>query len=49
MSSKDIENLDVLHRNRVQSRSYFLPYRTEAQALTYDRGTLFMEPNWVEK
>ncbi|WP_407272079.1 glycoside hydrolase family 2 TIM barrel-domain containing protein [Radiobacillus sp. PE A8.2] len=38
MRIKDIENLDVLQRNREKSRAYFLPFRTESAALTYDRG-----------
>ncbi|QBD83177.1 DUF4981 domain-containing protein [Ktedonosporobacter rubrisoli] len=34
----DWENLQVLHRNRLPGRSYFIPYTDEAAALTYERG-----------
>lgn len=37
MSLTDLENLNVLHRNRVASRSYYFPFTSEKEALSYDR------------
>jgi beta-galactosidase/beta-glucuronidase len=34
----DWENLSVLHKNRLDERAYFFPYKNEQSALTYDRG-----------
>lgn len=38
MLLQDLENLNVLERNRERSRSYFVPFSSEEKALTYDRG-----------
>jgi beta-galactosidase/evolved beta-galactosidase subunit alpha len=37
-STKDWESVEVLQRNRLASRSYFIPYADESSALTYERG-----------
>ena len=34
---KDLDNLKVLHRNRLDSRAYFIPYKNEDDALTLER------------
>ncbi|MCT4564966.1 MAG: beta-galactosidase subunit alpha [Maledivibacter sp.] len=34
----DWENIDVLQRNRMKSRSWFVPYSKKDNALTYQRG-----------
>ncbi|MBS4178854.1 DUF4981 domain-containing protein [Bacillus sp. FJAT-49731] len=34
---KDYESLSVLQRNRVQDRAYFMSYRNEQDAITYER------------
>ncbi len=34
----DYSNLKVLHRNRLESRAYFIPYSTREDALTFERG-----------
>ncbi|MCU9613056.1 DUF4981 domain-containing protein [Caldibacillus lycopersici] len=34
------EDLSVLQKNRLQDRAYFLPYKTEDAALTYDRSNV---------
>lgn len=34
----DWENVDVLHRNRLKSRAYFMAYRDRDLALTYERS-----------
>lgn len=34
----DWEDQSILHRNRLASRAYFIPYDNEASALTYERG-----------
>lgn len=34
----DYSNLKVLHRNRLESRAYFIPYGTREEALTFERG-----------
>lgn len=34
----DIENLNVLHRNRMEARSYFIPYDDENDAKSFERG-----------
>ena len=34
---KDLDNLEVLHRNRLDSRAYFIPYKTVENALTFER------------
>ncbi|MUV37256.1 Beta-galactosidase [Lentibacillus sp. JNUCC-1] len=36
MLLQDLENINVLHRNREKNRSYFIPFRDEQTALTYD-------------
>lgn len=38
MTLQDWQTLKVLQRNRVKSRSYFVPFSDEGQALTYERG-----------
>ncbi|GCE45351.1 beta-galactosidase/evolved beta-galactosidase subunit alpha [Thermosporothrix hazakensis] len=35
---RDWENLEILQRNRLPDRAYFIPYQDERTALTYDRG-----------
>lgn len=35
---KDISNLNVLQRNRMNSRAYFINYTNEVDALTFERG-----------
>ncbi|MEI7025509.1 sugar-binding domain-containing protein, partial [Paenibacillus sp. y28] len=35
---RDWENPQLLQRNRLQGRAYFIPYQDEQTALTYDRG-----------
>lgn len=35
----DWENIDVLHRNRLKSRAYFMSYSGKKEALTYDRSS----------
>ncbi|MDQ0338639.1 beta-galactosidase/evolved beta-galactosidase subunit alpha [Caldalkalibacillus uzonensis] len=35
---RDWENLEVLHKNRLPERSYYIPYKSETSALTYERG-----------
>jgi beta-galactosidase/evolved beta-galactosidase subunit alpha len=38
MEKQDWQNPDVLHRNRINSRAYFVPFSNEKYALTYERG-----------
>ena len=38
VQQNDWENLDVLHRNRMKSRTYFHSYADAASALSYERG-----------
>lgn len=35
---KDLDNLEVLHRNRMDSRAYFIPYDNKNSASTFVRG-----------
>ena len=35
---RDWDNLEVLHRNRLDSRAYFIPYDNITSALTFKRG-----------
>lgn len=35
---KDLSNLDVLHRNRMESRAYFLSYSNRNDAVSFERG-----------
>ncbi|WP_337589409.1 glycoside hydrolase family 2 TIM barrel-domain containing protein [Paenibacillus contaminans] len=35
----DWENHQLIHRNRMDSRAYFIPYEDEISALSYDRGS----------
>lgn len=37
-SPYDWDNLNVLHRNREQSRAYFVPFGSASEALTFERG-----------
>lgn len=34
---KELDNLEVLHRNRLDSRAYFIPYKAVENALTFER------------
>lgn len=36
--AKDWENIDLLHRNRLCSRAYFIPYEDIDSALSFERG-----------
>ncbi|WP_217586509.1 glycoside hydrolase family 2 TIM barrel-domain containing protein [Lentibacillus saliphilus] len=38
MSFQDLENLEMLQRNRVNSRSYFFPFTSKKKALSYDQN-----------
>lgn len=38
MTFKDLQNSNVLQKNRTESRSYFIPFSSEENALTYERG-----------
>ncbi|ASK62226.1 beta-galactosidase subunit alpha [Virgibacillus phasianinus] len=38
MKPQDWQAMNVLHRDREKSRSYFIPFSHENRALTYDRG-----------
>lgn len=38
MKQQDWQNLNVLHRNRVKSRAYYIPFSDDHKALTYERG-----------
>lgn len=38
MVLRDLTNLEVIERNREQSRSHFIPFSTKNQALSFDRG-----------
>lgn len=49
-SPKDWENPNLLHRNRLSSRAYFIPHSDENSALTFDPGnsdqTLMLNGVW---
>lgn len=38
MNLEDLQSIDILQRNRVKSRSYFIPFSDIDKALTYERG-----------
>ena len=38
MVLQDLQNASVLQRNRMKSRSYFIPFSNEESAMTYERG-----------
>lgn len=38
MVLRDLTNLEIIERNRVKSRAHFIPFSTERQALSFDRG-----------
>src|SRR5699024_6268386 len=38
MEIHDIQNMNIIQRNREKSRSYFIPFSSEEDALTYNRG-----------
>lgn len=38
MSENDWENIEVLEKNRLPARSYFIPYSSKRLALNYERG-----------
>ncbi|GLG00124.1 beta-galactosidase [Alicyclobacillus hesperidum subsp. aegles] len=50
VNKRDWENFDVLHRNRLPARSYFIPFGDEQSALSYNRGlsdrVLFLNGRW---
>lgn len=38
MKKKDWENLNIIHKNRLDSRAYFISYNNIEDALSYERG-----------
>ncbi|WZL74105.1 beta-galactosidase subunit alpha [Clostridiaceae bacterium 35-E11] len=48
--SNDWENIDLLHRNRLASRAYYISYPNKDAALTYERGNAqwfqLLNGNW---
>lgn len=38
MNTNDWENLEILHKNRLPARAYFIPYSDKKKALTLNRG-----------
>lgn len=48
--AQDYQNQEILHRNRLLSHSYFMTYKNEVEALTYERkmaqGFQLLNGNW---